>query len=314
MNLHPLEIQRKSAKELRQIGLGIMGLADLFIKMNIRYGSTESIELINELGSLISNTALQTSAELAKESGTFPKYNKEYVLKSNYINSVATEETLKKIEKYGLRNSQILTIAPTGSISTLIGASNGVEPIFQISYTRKTESINSGVDTYYKVFTPIVEEYMKAKGINKEEDLDSVIVTSATLNYKERIAVQAAWQYWIDAAISSTVNLPESTTVEVVEDLYIKAWEAGIKGITVYRDNCARAGILTTSNKKFKNPISQQIAIKEDELDKLYELEKISLAKQLDENPTICPKCGGKMNMSGGCSECQDCGYSKCSI
>ncbi len=306
-NLHPLPQQRESSHQLRQIGLGIMGLADLFIKLDIRYGSEESLVLIHKLGSLIANQALQTSALLAKEQGPFPAYKADAVLASTYLKEVANEETRQLIEKYGLRNSQLLTIAPTGSISTLIGCSNGVEPIFQISYTRKTESINGGVDTYYRVVTPIVKEYMDAKGLIDEENLPETIVTTANLKYKDRIEVQSAWQKYIDASISSTVNLPEETTVEEVEGLYLYAWEKGLKGITVYRDGCARSGILLTDKKSKETDPKKRIAELQEEINTIVNHE-------LEKDPETCPICGGHMVKSGGCEECQDCGYSPCAI
>ena len=224
MELHPLPQQRQMAREYRQIGLGIMGVADMFIKMGIRYGSEESIELIHQIGKVLVNEALKQSALLAKAYGPFPRYKKEKVLKSPYLLANADEVVLDLIEKYGLRNSQLLTIPPTGSISTLIGCSNGLEPIFQISYTRKSESLHQE-DTYYKVFTPIVKEYMERNGLSREEDLPDYFVTTSNLDYKERIEVQSAWQQYIDASISSTVNVPNEFTVEEVEDLYIYAWE-----------------------------------------------------------------------------------------
>ncbi len=157
MNLHPLKEQREMSRELRQIGLGIMGgVADMFIKMGIKYGSEESIELIHQIGKVLVNEALRQSALLAAEYGPFPRYKEEAVLKSPFLLSNAEEDVLQLIRKYGLRNSQLLTIPPTGSISTLIGCSNGLEPIFQISYTRKSESLHHE-DTYYKVFTPYSE-------------------------------------------------------------------------------------------------------------------------------------------------------------
>lgn len=304
MNLHPLPQQREMARELRQIGLGIMGLADMFIKLGIRYGSQESIDLIHKIGRVLVNEALRQSALLAKKDGPFPRYREEAVLKSPFLLSNADEDVLELIKKYGLRNSQLLTIPPTGSISTLIGCSNGVEPIFQISYTRKSESLHHE-DTYYKVFTPIVKEYMDRHNITREEDLPDFFVTTSNLNYRERIDVQAAWQQYIDASISSTVNVPNEFTVEEVEDLYIYAWKKGLKGITIYRDGCAREGILLTDKSKLSK--LERIERLRKELDGL-------LVEQLQEDPDTCPMCGGTLIHSGGCSECQDCGYSPCSI
>ncbi|MBU5425388.1 adenosylcobalamin-dependent ribonucleoside-diphosphate reductase [Tissierella pigra] len=304
MELHPLEQQREMSRELRQIGLGIMGLADMFIKLGIKYGGKESIDLIHKIGHTMVNEALRQSALLAEEYGPFPRYNKEAILSSPFLIDNATEEVLELIKEYGLRNSQLLTIPPTGSISTLIGCSNGVEPIFQVSYTRKSESLHH-VDTYYKVFTPIVKEYMDRNNISKEEDLPEFFITTSNLNYKDRIEVQAAWQQYIDASISSTVNVPNEFTVEEVEDLYMYAWEKGLKGITIYRDGCARSGILIT-NKEKENRLEKIDELK-NEINKLAE-------EQIKEDPDTCPMCAGDMMHSGGCSECQDCGYSPCSF
>lgn len=304
MNLHPLPQQREVARELRQIGLGIMGVADMFIKLGVKYGSKESIKLIHQIGKIMINEALRQSALLAKEHGAFPKYNASAVLKSPFLLANADDDVMKLIEKYGLRNSQLLTIPPTGSISTLIGCSNGVEPIFQLSYTRKSESLHN-TDTYYKVFTPIAKEYMELYNIQNKEDLPDFFITTSSLDYRDRIDVQAAWQQYIDASISSTVNLPEETTVEEIMDLYMYAWKQGLKGITVYRDNCQRSGILITD--KTKQSSTDKIDELQAQIDEL-------IAKSLKENPDICPMCGGKMFHSGGCAECQDCGYSPCSI
>ena len=243
MNLHPLEEQRKMSYELRQIGLGIMGLADTFIKLGIKYGEKRSLDLIEKIGKTMVNEALKQSALLAKEYGSFPKYREDSILKSPFLLKNAKEDTLELIKKYGLRNSQILTIPPTGSISTLIGCSNGVEPIFQNSYTRKSESLHSE-DAYYKVFTPIVKAYMEANNIYKEEDLPDYFITTSNLNYRDRIDVQSVWQEYIDASISSTVNVPNDFTIKEVEDLYLYAWKKGLKGVTIYRDGCSRSGIL----------------------------------------------------------------------
>ncbi|MEW8973896.1 MAG: adenosylcobalamin-dependent ribonucleoside-diphosphate reductase [Tissierellaceae bacterium] len=303
MKLHPLEQQRKISEELRQIGLGIMGAADAFIKLGIKYGSEESMSLIHQIGRTMINEALRQSALLAKEYGTFPRYKAEAVLKSPFLQSNIDKDVLALVEEYGLRNSQLLTIPPTGSVSTLIGCSNGLEPIFQVSYTRKSESLHLE-DTYYKVFTPIVKDYMEANDINREEDLPDFFVTTSNLNYRDRIDVQATWQQYIDASISSTVNVPNDFTVEEVEDLYMYAWKRGLKGITIYRDGCARSGIL----------ISDEPKSKLDRIDELQgEINKL-VVEQLLIDPDTCPMCGGELIHSGGCSECQDCGYSPCSI
>lgn len=228
--LLPLEEQKEVVGKYRSIGLGLMGLADMFIYLGVKYGGEESLNLSHNIGYIMANAALQESALMAKESGPYPAYNKEKVLKSNYLKEVASSETMELIEKYGLRNAELLSIAPTGSISTMIGVSGGLEPLFNISYTRESKTLHNE-PTFYKVFTPIAKEYMDKHGLTKEEQLPDFFVTSATLNYRDRVDMQAVWQKYIDAAISSTVNVPNDFTVEEVEDMYMYAWERGLKGI-----------------------------------------------------------------------------------
>lgn len=255
--LHPLAIQRDTVRDWRQIGLGIMGLADCLIKLGVVYGSEESFEICGRIGEALKSQALYTSSELAKKYGTFPKYDKEATLKSPYIKDTKSY-VIEQIEKYGLRNSQILTIAPTGTLSTMLGISGGVEPIFNLAYTRKTESLGDG-DRYYTVFTPIVQEYLKFKGIEVKEDisveeltkiLPSYFITAMNLDPINRVKMQSVWQRYIDASISSTVNLPNEATVEDVYNIYMTAYKLKLKGITVYRDGCKRAGILTNTSPK----------------------------------------------------------------
>ncbi|EQF14852.1 adenosylcobalamin-dependent ribonucleoside-diphosphate reductase [Clostridioides difficile] len=243
--LHPLKIQRDTVRDYRQIGIGVMGIADMLIKMNVRYGSEMAIELCNVIGKCLADETLKQSALLSKKYGTYPKY-KECILKSEFIQENASHETLGLIERYGLRNSQLLTIAPTGSISTMLGISGGIEPIFAFSYTRKTESLHDK-EKYYKVYTPIVKKYMRENNIEDENTLPDYFVTATMLTPKERILMQSAFQKHIDASISSTVNLPYEATIEQVEELYSLAWVNGLKGLTIYRAGCKREGILTTN-------------------------------------------------------------------
>ena len=242
--LHPLKEQRESVYDWRQIGLGIFGLADLLIKLGIKYGSPEAIDLCDMIGHTMADMAIKTSAVLAKEYGVYPKYKPEAVEQSAFYSKNALGETKELVESFGLRNSQLLTIAPTGSLSTMLGVSGGIEPIFANYYTRKTESLK-GHDEYYKVYTSIVKEYMDKHGLKDDSELPDYFVTAQTLDYKNRIYMQSVWQSHIDASISSTVNVPNDFTVEQVEGLYMTAWDAGLKGVTIFRDGCKRAGILT---------------------------------------------------------------------
>jgi ribonucleoside-diphosphate reductase alpha chain len=140
----------------------------------------------------------------------------------------------------------------------MLGISGGIEPIFSYSFDRRTQSIH-GEDVTYKVYPKIVEQYMWVNDIKEESKLPKFFTNAMLLDPKERIAMQAVWQKNIDASISSTINLPESTTVEQIMGIYIDAWKSGLKGITVYRDNCSRAGILTTKKEEPIKPVEQTI-------------------------------------------------------
>lgn len=249
--LHPLEEQRKSVSEWRQIGLGIMGLADMLIKLEIPYDSDIARDLCGNIAHAMADQALFMSSQIAKwKKAPYEKYDLR-VMSTPYFKAHADTLTHQCVESYGLRNSQLLTIAPTGTLSTMLGISGGIEPIFANSYTRKTESLH-GHDEYYKVYTPIVQEYMDAHGLKDESELPNWFVTSSDISPRDRIAMQAVWQNSIDASISSTINLPETATVEDIKDIYMTAWEMGLKGVTVFRNGCKRTGILTTDSKKIK--------------------------------------------------------------
>lgn len=249
--LHPLEEQRESVSQWRQIGLGIMGLADALLKLGLTYGEQDAVDMCDKIGFAMADTALAASAKLAKELGTFPKCNVEEIMATPYFQANTSQKTRELVKKYGLRNSQLLTIAPTGTLSTMLGISGGIEPIYANYYERKTESLH-GTDVYYKVYTKIVEDYMREYDIKDDKDLPDYFVTAMTLDYRQRIHMQAIWQQHIDASISSTVNVPNSFTVEETESLYMYAFDCGLKGITIFRDGCKRIGILNTKESEEK--------------------------------------------------------------
>lgn len=257
MNAHPLESQRKTAHDWRQIGVGVFGIADMLIKMGLKYGEKDSLKVCDMIGHYMINYALRASAELAKRDGAYPMYKEDCVLKSDFLNANADDTTIQMIKLHGLRNSQLLTIPPCGSIATMIGVSSGIEPIYANYYTRKTESLNAG-DTFYKVYTPIVKEYMREHNLTDDSQLPAYFVASHNISPESRIEMQSVWQKHIDASISSTVNLPSEATVEDVEKVYQLAWEKGLKGITVFRDGCRRAGILTTTEQSDKKEESSR--------------------------------------------------------
>lgn len=317
LEYHPLEEQRECVRKYRQIGLGVMGIADMLIKLGVVYGSDESLEICSAIAHNMFNNALYQSAMLAKENGPFPEY-KDIMLKSPIFKN-ADDNVMDLIKQYGLRHSALLTIPPCGSISLLLGVSGGIEPIFNFSYIRKTESIHDG-EVFYKVYTPIVEEYMSLFGVCKEEDLPEYFIASQEIEYENRIKMQSVWQKYIDASISSTINLPNDATIDDVCDLYMKAWQYGLKGVTVYRDGCERAGVLINEDKKKKEkkePIKVQV--KDDDEDEQWaesKLVKRNKPQNEGETPSedkmICPNCNEKLSFTGGCGICLNCGWSKC--
>ncbi len=244
--LHPLPEQRESVSQWRQIGLGIMGLADALIKLGLTYGEEDAVSVCDRIGFAMADTAISASAKLAKELGTFKV---EEIMETPYFLANTTEGTKELVRKYGLRNSQLLTIAPTGTLSTMLGISGGIEPIYANYYERKTESLH-GEDVYYRVYTKIVKDFMEEHKVSDDRLLPDYFVTAMTLDYHQRIDMQSIWQKHIDASISSTVNVPSGFTVEETENLYLYAFEQGLKGITIFRDGCKRIGILNTKETK----------------------------------------------------------------
>lgn len=245
--LHPLKIQQESVRDWRQIGLGVMGIADMLIKMGIKYDSEKGITVCKAIANLLASHAIDESAEMANSlEGAYPKFNLEAVLKSEYLKAHVFPETLEKIKRTGLYNSQVLTIAPTGSLSTMLQISGGIEPVFANYYTRTTKSLHNE-DKTYKVYTKIAQDWLNA---HPGEELPDYFIESSNISPEFRVKMQAVWQDAIDASISSTVNLPESATVEDVYNIYMNAWKNGLKGITIFRSGCKRIAILNAEPEK----------------------------------------------------------------
>ena len=237
--LHPLKEQVDSVCRWRQIGLGIMGLADALIMLGIEYGSKRAVEICDHIGAHLAATAINTSMSYSNTTVLQP----EQFCDTDFWKANAA--TLKQTA--GLHNSQLLTIAPTGTLSTMLGISGGIEPIFANSYTRRTESLHNQEVTY-KVYTPIVQRYMEMYKLKDEAELPSYFVTANDIDYIDRIAMQSIWQTHIDASISSTINLPHEATIDDVMKIYMEAWKAGLKGLTIYRAGCEREGILVADD------------------------------------------------------------------
>ena len=288
LELHPLEIQRKTVSEWRQIGLGIMGFADMLIKMGIAYGSEESLRMIDIIGKHMNEAGLLASSELAEEKGPFDKCDPLWLIDSEFMGHMRDTLVAERVWHNGLRNSQLFTIAPTGTISTMLGVSGGVEPIFDVEYTRTTKSLH-GEDVTYKVVTPIVDECMKAKGVT---EYPKEVQWSKTINPFNRVDVQAQWQIYIDASISSTVNLPQDTTVEEVEELYRYAYDVGCKGLTIFRDGCARTAILNSGSAK-EEP--KEEVVEDKRLDTIMPITRADMGDRLEGATYVRTTACGKL-------------------
>lgn len=250
LDRHALPEQKAECQKWRNVGIGIMGLADLFVKMGIKYGDSNSVGIARALMKFIFRESVIVSAANGRIYGSFPGYSSK-VWDSTIIKNSFTEEEIKEFRNQNtLRNCSLLSIAPTGSIGTMLNISTGVEPFFALSYNRRTESMNGET---YKVEIKAVEEYRKARHNN--DDLPGFFITSAEIPWRQRIDIQAALQEFCDTAISSTVNLPRETTVEDVKELYKYAWKKGLKGVTIYREG-SRDPILSTDNSSGKKVIS----------------------------------------------------------
>lgn len=244
---HPLKEQSEAAGKTRRIGLGITGLADMFAKLKIKYDTDEALQFADKLFEMIKNVAYDESTEIAREKGSFPLFDKEKHLSMNFIKGL-DENLRKKIASQGLRNVALLTIPPVGSGSVLVGTSSGIEPIFAFSYTRRSESLSK---EYFKVYHPLILEYMRISGVKEEAKLPDFFIPAYVIKPEFRVRLQGTIQKHIDSAISSTVNLPNNTGVEQVGEIYMMAWKAGCKGITVYREG-SREGILISDKEEEK--------------------------------------------------------------
>lgn len=243
---HALDIQREVAQKFRNLGVGVMGIQDMFIKLGLTYGKPESIQVLENIMKTIIQSAIEASASLALQRGVFPEYS-EKMFDSEFCKNTGLDHVaINNFKKAGLRNSTLLSVAPTGSIGTLLNISSGVEPWFSMHYTRNTKSLE-GKDTSYEVWAPIAEE------ANKRNWHPETLVTSNDISWKEHIDIQAVVQKYVDTAVSKTINMPKGTTPQEVREAYIYAWKKGLKGLTVYVDG-SRDPILTTSpNKTIQN-------------------------------------------------------------
>jgi ribonucleoside-diphosphate reductase alpha chain len=221
------------AKEIRRTGLGIMGLADALIMMKVRYGSEESIPVLDKIFQTLRDNAYDASSDIAAEKGAFPMFDSEKYLQGYHIQKLP-KDVRNKIAKQGIRNAVLLTIAPTGTTSLLSGVSSGVEPVYEFEFIRR-DRIGE-----HHVYHPLYETWLKQ---NPDQPKPEYFVSANDLTPLEHVKVQAVAQAYIDSSISKTVNAPNHHTVDDVQSLYMAAYDMGLKGVTYMRDG-SRQGVL----------------------------------------------------------------------
>ena len=308
-----LEENKTQALGERRIGLGIMGLHDLIIFCNLRYGSKKANKFVDKLFEFLATKAYEASIELAKEKGSFP-FLDQYGSRQKFIDSgfmkKMPQHIRENILKYGIRNSHLLTIAPTGSTGTMVGVSTGLEPYFAFKYYR-----SGRLGKFMEVNAPIVENYLKHHPEYSENNLPEIFVSAMDLTAEEHADVQCVIQRWVDSSISKTVNAPKGYTVEDVEKLYMRLYKGKAKGGTVYVDGSRDAQVL--SLKKDDN-LPKQVELS----DLGIEIPENFVSKEKDDKLSrtkanrnigveigdICPICNeGTVEDIGGCNTCTNC-------
>ncbi|RUT27904.1 adenosylcobalamin-dependent ribonucleoside-diphosphate reductase [Paenibacillus zeisoli] len=244
----------ENQKNERRVGLGTMGLAELMIKLKIRYGSAESLEFLDRLYGFIARESYLASADIAEEKGAFPAFDADKYLQSGFMKEMVKEfpEVGESVRAKGIRNVTIITQAPTGSTGTMVGTSTGIEPYFAFKYYRQSRL---GFD---EQFVPIAQDWIDE---HPGEELPDYFVTAMDLSAEDHIRTQAAIQRWVDSSISKTANCPADFTVEDTKRLYELAFDLGCKGVTIYRDGSRDIQVLQTEKKQDKS--DEQAAEKE---------------------------------------------------
>ena len=257
----PYEENRKYIRDWRPIGLGVFGYADMLVELGLKYGSEEALEFTRRLFHCLANEAVKASAFLCQDYfNTFGEYDYDKTADSKFFQSL-DDDTKKCVEEYGLLNGQLISIAPTGSISLLAGRyTGGCEPIYKLYYERTTHKLEEQGKTF-RVFSHSIEDLLVRNELPMDTSAEDIkkmfpyVIESHDVEPIKRILTQATMQKYVDNSISSTVNLPESATPDDIFAIYDAAWQTGCKGITVFRDNCARGNILGLSKKEEKPTI-----------------------------------------------------------
>lgn len=265
-DLQPLDANRKCIDDWRSIGLGVFGLADMFVALGIKYGSKESFEITEEVMRTIRDAAFIKSAELGKLKGSFGKFEVNKFNDSSFVKFIFDSFTpgLEAEVKGAMRNGTLLSIAPTGSISMLMRESGGVEPYYQVAYERTTHILEKEGKSFH-IGMLAVEHLLKHNNDDLNMSNNEIkkkypfIVDTYDIEPKRRIELQSVMQNYVDNAISSTINLKEDTTVNDIEELYLYAWNMRCKGITIFRDNCKRINILGTDHGVKREDVKESI-------------------------------------------------------
>ena len=244
---HALDVQKENAMNDRRVGIGLLGLGDMFIKMGISYDSDRALEIADQICRTMRDTAYETSVEIASEKGPFPNFEWDGFEKSKFVAQLS-DDLKNKIKKNGIRNATLLTVPPTGSGAIVARVTSGIEPVFQTSYFRRVKQNEGYGNTFkeFKVYHPTIKDLF-----GNDENLPDYVVTSHDIDPYFRVKMQGVIQKYIDTSISSTVNLASDVNKETVANIYMRAYKAGLKGITVYRES-SREGILITEEQKAK--------------------------------------------------------------
>lgn len=320
-----LEENKKQALGERRVGLGVMGLHDMLIYCETEYGSKEGNELVDKVFETIATTAYRESIELAKEKGSFPfligdTEEKTRKLREAFINTgymkKMPEDIRQDILKYGIRNSHLLTVAPTGSTGTMVGVSTGLEPYFSFSYFR-----SGRLGKFIEVNADIVQEYLDQHPEIDRDHLPNWFVTAMDLKPEAHADVQCVIQRWVDSSLSKTVNAPRGYTVEQVEKVYERLYKGGAKGGTVYVDGSRDAQVLTLKAEEnhFEEEKEEKIIEKPKNhvvlVDTINDLRStdVTIGSEIGDTCPICRK--GTVEDLGGCNTCTNCGAQlKCGL
>ncbi len=250
-NHYFFEENEKKAKEIRRTGIGTMGLGDTLIKLKLRYGSEEAMPIIEKIYKTIRDAAYETSAELAKEKGSFPKFDKEKYLEGHFIKQLP-DDIQTKIGSDGIRNAVILTQAPTGTTSLLAGVSSGIEPVFDFKFIRR-DRIGEHV-----IYHPLFQKWQAENPEVEYENRPEYFVGANDMTPLDHVKVQALVQKYTDSSISKTANAPHEFTIDQVKELYMQAYKLGCKGVTFFRDG-SRGGVLYHDDGKKEEKIEEAV-------------------------------------------------------